>query len=324
MRLDVRLFGGEIVVRAWDRDAVRIRATHFSTDTIDAKAEGQAITVRARSRAGRAHAIDFQIDVPAWMAVSLSGTYLDARVEGTRAGVTAETVRGNVLVRGGEGNLRLKSVEGEVVLEGAKGRAELSAVNDIVRVTGFEGDLLVDTVTGSVKIEGVNARSATVSTVDGDIAWDAPLAPAGRYELATHDGDIDVTLPDASSASVGVRAFEGHVRSTFPVKLPEGGAARKRFTFTLGSGGPQLELETFTGTISLRRRAQQAVRSGREQSGQQGSNCRLRANCGGQSRQLPPRPLIPIDTSSTSRGEAATVPRRLRTRPRCAPGLRLP
>jgi len=256
MRLDVRLFGGEIVVQAWDRDAVRIRATHFSTDTIDAKAEGQAITVRARSRAGRPHAIDFRIDVPAWMAVSLIGTYLDVEVQGTKAGVTAETVRGDVVVRGGAGELRLKSVEGEVVLEGAKGRAELSAVNDIVRVTGFEGDLLVDTVNGSVKIQGVNARSAAVSTVSGDIAWDAPLAPSGRYELATHDGDIDVTLAETASAAVGVRAFEGHVRSTFPVKLPDGNAARKRFTFTLGGGGPQLELETFTGTISIRRAGQ--------------------------------------------------------------------
>jgi len=252
-RLDVRLFGGEVVVRAWDREAVRIRATHFSTDTIDVKTEGQVMAVRARSRGGRPHAIDFRIDVPAWMAVSLTGTYLDVRVEGTKAAVTAETVRGDVWVKGGEGELRLKSVEGEVALEGAKGRAELNAVNDIVRVTGFEGDLLVETVSGSVKIQGVNARSAVVSTVSGDIAWDAPLAASGRYELGTHDGDIDVTLPDAASATIGVRAFEGHVRSTYPVKLPEGNAARKRFSFTLGGGAAALELETFTGTISIRK-----------------------------------------------------------------------
>jgi len=259
-RLDVRLFGGEIVVRSWDRDAVRIRATHFSTDTIDVKAEGQAISLRARARTGRPHGIDFQIEVPAWMAVSLIGTYLDVRVEGTRAAVTAETVRGDVFVKGGEGELRLKSVEGVVTLEGARGRAELNAVNDLVRVSGFEGDLLAETVSGSIKVHGVSARSAVLSAVSGDIAWDAALAPSGRYELATHDGDIDITLPEGASAVVGVRAFEGHVRTTFPVKLPGGGAARKRFTFTLGSGGPRLELETFTGTVSIRRSGQQGAR----------------------------------------------------------------
>jgi hypothetical protein len=252
-RLDVRLFGGEIVVQAWERDEVRVRATHFSTDTIDLRAEGQAVSLRARSRAGRPHGIDFQIEIPAWMPVSVSGTYLDIRVEGTKAAVTAETVRGNVSLKGGEGALRLKSVEGEVALEGGRGRAELNAVNDVARVSGFEGDLLAETVSGSIKVEDVVARSAVLSTVSGDIAWDSPLDPSGRYELATHEGDIDVTLPDASRASVGVRAFEGHVRTTFPVTLPEGAAARKRFTFTLNGGGPQVELETFTGTISIRR-----------------------------------------------------------------------
>ena len=252
-RLDLRLFGGEVVVKAWDRDAVRVRATHFSTDTIEVKAEGELVAIRARSRVGAPHAIDFQIEVPAWMAVSLTGTYIDVRVEGTRAGVIAETVRGDVFVRGGEGQLRLKSVEGEVALEGATGRAELNAVNDVARVSGFEGDLLVETVSGTVKVQGGRPRTAVVSTVSGDIAWDAPLAAAGRYELATHGGDIDVALADGASAAVGVRAFEGHVRCALPVKLPEGGAARKRFTFTLGGGAARLELETFTGTISIRR-----------------------------------------------------------------------
>ena len=252
-RLDVRVFGGEIVVTAWAQDAVRIKATHFSTDTIDVKNEAQALTVRSRARAGKPHAIDFRIEVPAWMPVSLAGTYLDARVEGTRADVAVETVRGDVSVKGGDGQLRLKAVEGEVALEGGRGRAELSAVNDVALITGFDGELLVETVSGDVKVRDVNVRSAVVSAMSGDIAWSAPLAPSGRYELATHDGDIDLTLPAATNATVGVRAFEGDALTTFPVKLPQGDAARKRFTFTLGSGSAHLEVETFTGTISIRK-----------------------------------------------------------------------
>ena len=253
MRLDVRLFGGEIIVRAWDRDMVRVRATHFSTDTIDVRTEGPAVAVRARARSGTPHAIDFVIDVPDWMAVSLAGTYLDIRVDGTRADVSAETVRGDVRVTGGEGRLVLKSVEGEVVIERGRGRAEVRSVNNAVRVLGMEGDLVAETVSGSVKMQGVDGRSVVVSTMSGDISWDGPLAPSGRYQFATHDGDLDVTLPDTAAANVSVRSFDGEVHTTFPVKLPDGTSGRKRFGFALGNGGPVLELETFTGTISIRK-----------------------------------------------------------------------
>ena len=88
--LDVRLYAGQVVVRAWDRDAVRVRATHFSTDEIDLRKTGQAFAVRARARRGVPHGIDLEIDVPAWMAVDVAGTYLDVAVEGTAANVAAE------------------------------------------------------------------------------------------------------------------------------------------------------------------------------------------------------------------------------------------
>lgn len=251
-RLDVRLFGGEVVVQSWDRDVVRLRATHFATDRIDVRTEGGAVTVRARSRVGTSHAIDVRIDVPAWLPVSIAGTYLDIAVTGTRAPVVAETVRGDVRVSGGTGSVSLKSIEGEVVLEGAQGRAVLTAVNNDIRVNGLSGDLAADTVNGSVKMEGVRSRSVDVGTVGGDITWIGALADGGHYQFATHAGDIDVTLEAQPNAAVSVRSFEGHFRSTYPAALA-GSPPRKRFRFMLGSGAATLDLETFLGTISLRR-----------------------------------------------------------------------
>ena len=261
--LDLRLFGGEIAVRAWARDEVRIRATHFSTDEIDAAAQGQTITVRARARRGQPHAIDFTIDVPAWMPVAVAGTYLDVSVEGTAAAVTARTVRGDVRVAGGAGEIVLASTEGEVTLEGGHGRASLESVNSAVRANGFEGELVAESVSGTVKLRSVKSASVAASTVSGDIAWDGAVAAGGRYQLATHSGDIDLALPDAASATLAVRSFEGHVHSVLPVKLPDLPARRKRFTLTLGNGAARIELETFTGTVSL----QQETGSGLETQG---------------------------------------------------------
>jgi len=252
-RLDVRLYGGEVIVRAWDRNQVRVRATHFRTDEIDLRRIGQVVQFRAHSRVGSPHAIDVQIDVPVWMGVAIAGTYVDVSVSGTRATVKAETVRGDVAVKGGAGHIALKSIEGDVVLDGGEGRAELSAVNNGVRVTGWKGDLFAETVNGSVTLESVQSTSVEVGTVGGDIRWDGPMTSQGHYQFATHDGDIDVTLGERDNAAVSVRSFDGRFRSAFPVKVPDEPARSRRFTFVLGTGAARLDLETFLGTISLRR-----------------------------------------------------------------------
>jgi hypothetical protein len=250
MRLDARLFGGFIVVRAWDRDAVRVRASHFATDEIDVQPAGSEIQVRARTKAGAPHGIDLEISVPVWMPLTIAGPYVDVTASGTKAAVTVETVRGDIRLTGGSGAIQLSSIEGQVVLNGASGTARLRAVNNGIRVTGFTGTLQAQTVDGSVRLLEVDASSADVSTMSGDILWEGPLAADGRYQLVTHSGDIDVTLPAAASATVTIHALDGHVRSQFSQALRQD--PDNRSVVVLGSGRPRLDLESFNGIISLR------------------------------------------------------------------------
>jgi DUF4097 and DUF4098 domain-containing protein YvlB len=250
MRLDVRVFGGEVVVRAWERNEVRVRASHFSSDEIELQADGRAVQVRARTRAGAPHGIDLDIDVPSWMAIGVAGPYVDVVVNGIRADVTVETVRGDIRVQGGDGTIALSTIEGQVVLENARGHARLRAANDGIRVTGFEGALNAETVNGSVRLRQVAAPDVDVSTMGGDILWEGPLSVDGRYQLVTHSGDIDVTVSSSTSATIIVHAPDGHVHSQFPQPLradPD-----HRATLVLGSGRSQLGLESFNGIISLR------------------------------------------------------------------------
>ena len=252
-RLQVRLYGGEVVVRGWGRDEVRVRATVFQTDAIEIQNDAGLVRIGARSSHGVPHAIDLQIDVPAWMPVDIRGTYLTITMAGVGGEVTAETVRGDVRVRGGAGTVALSSVEGEIVLEGARGRATLSAVNNGIRVSDLVGDLVAETVSGAVRLQRIQGAAMSVGTGSGDISWDGLMSSQGRYQFATHSGDVDIDVPDRASAIVNVRPFEGRFRATFPLTLPDAAARGQRFTFALGTGAARLDLETFMGTISLRR-----------------------------------------------------------------------
>src|SRR6185295_13114011 len=89
-------------------------------------------------------------------------------------------------------------------------------------------------------------------TVNGNISYDGPIKDKGVYRLTTHNGMIAVALPERVNATLMVRTYNGSFRSTFPVKQDDQ-APRKRFTLTLGNGSAHLELESFGGTIALRR-----------------------------------------------------------------------
>src|SRR5260370_26762448 len=91
-KLDVNNFAGDVTVKVWDKDAVRVEATHSDRETVDIKQNEQVLTVRSRStRGGPPRSLDYTITVPKWMAISVSGTYADVTIEGVGGDVAVDT-----------------------------------------------------------------------------------------------------------------------------------------------------------------------------------------------------------------------------------------
>lgn len=249
-RLDLENFGGTIAVSAWGRNSIRIQAEHGRRTEIVVRRDGPAIEIDAQHSRGVPVAVDYRLTVPTWLPLKLSGTYTDISVEGTRSKIEAQTVKGDILVKGGAEFVALESVEGLVSVTGAIGRVEISAVNDDVRVDGVEGELVVEGVNGSVWLYGVKSGAVEASTVNGDIVYDGELRQGGRYEFATHNGDIALAVADKSDVTIAVATFNGNFESSFPISLSETKRG-KRFKFTIGDGGASADLESFQGTVYL-------------------------------------------------------------------------
>ena len=254
MRLDVDNFGGEIVVRAWNQNAVRVQATHSSRDRIDVGVGSSTVSVKAESRRGLAQMVEYQISAPTWMEMNLHGVSTDIEVDGAQAGVTAETVNGEVKVRGGSGQLSLKSVQGAVMLQNAKGHIDVYTVNEAVTLENVSGDVTAETVSGDISLEGIESASVEVSTVSGDVHYDGTIKDGGHYRFATHNGDVSVGVPERANVTVSVATFNGDFDSCFPVSVTN--TSKHRFSFTIGSGSARAELETFNGDIKLCRPGQ--------------------------------------------------------------------
>lgn len=249
-RLVVDAYGGDIDVRTWARNAVRVEADPTSRTTVQITSAAGAVSVRTEGRRGPPSAVDMKLTVPAWMALDLSGVYTDVKVTGIRAPVSVETVQGEVDVTGGEGLVSLRSVQGHIILRQARGRIDLHSVNEDVRVSDASGEIVAETVNGEIALERVDATSLDANTINGDVGYDGPIRNGGRYALSSHNGDVTLAVAEGANATVSVSTFDGDFESEFPVTLRETRKG-KRFSFTIGSGSAQVTLESFQGSVQL-------------------------------------------------------------------------
>lgn len=249
-RLSVNNFGGEVIVRAWDRDSVRVQARHSPRTRVAIRPGGSALAVSA---SGTPMSVDFEITVPVWMPIKIEGTYIYIAVEGTQADVAVETVRGDITIKGGSSFVTAKSIEGEVILENVRGRINANSTNQGITVNGATGEIVAETVNGHIALNNVESPSVDAASVNGNIKYDGSATANGRYRFSTHNGNISVGVPESASATFSVRTYNGSVRTDLQL---QGGETRRgqRAIYTLGSGSAEFELESFGGTIQLRRR----------------------------------------------------------------------
>jgi hypothetical protein len=249
-RLEVSSFAGEIAVKTWDRNAIRVQADPAGGARVQIDRAPTTVTVRTEGRRGPPRRVDLVITAPSWLPLDLSGVNTDVTVVGARGPVSVETVQGAVDVDGGNGLVSLKSVQGSVVLKGAKGRLEVHSVNEDVRISNSSGEVTAETVNGGITLRRVDATSVMASSVNGELVYDGTIRNGGRYAFSTHNGDITVTVAEGANATVSVSTFNGEFASEFPVTLTETRKG-KRFNFTIGSGSAQVTLESFQGSIEL-------------------------------------------------------------------------
>jgi hypothetical protein len=253
LRLSLENFAGDVVVRGWDRDAVRVQARHASRTRVSVRTTASAVVVAASGSQGPPGSVDYEINVPVWMPVKIDGTYAFVSVEGTQSEVAIETVRGDVTIKGGAGSVTGKSVEGDVVIEGTRGRVNANSVNQGVTVSGITGEILAESINGPITLTKNESDNIDVASVNGHVRYEGTPSARGRYRFTTHNGNVFVAVPETSNASFSVRTYNGTVNMNLPLKGSGDVARGRRVTYTLGTGAADFELESFGGTISIRR-----------------------------------------------------------------------
>ena len=256
--VDVGGLAVDVVVATWDRPEVRVRAyaehgryeTSYSAARVAVRVEPEGD--RRSGRIGDAH---IELTVPEGTRVRATTTAGDIEVADTRGEVELSANAGDVTVRGARGLAALKTLAGDVAATSMEGDVVASTGMGDVLLRGVAGDVRVTTVGGDVQLEGVAGRAITARSTSGDVAYAGVPHAAGRYELASHSGDVLLELPADARADLSVQTYNGALVTAFPIVVGGGVAASRprTFEFALGGGGARIRVETFSGDIVLRR-----------------------------------------------------------------------
>ncbi|MBA3885849.1 MAG: hypothetical protein H0X67_08960 [Acidobacteria bacterium] len=251
-RLRLNNNAGEIIVRGWDRAEVRVQARHSSSTNVRVRSTPAAISISASASRGMPGGVDYEISVPRWMPVDLGGMGAYIQVDDLDADVRAETLHGDVVLRGVSGAIVASSVQGEVSIERARGRIEANAVTRGVTISDATGDIVVESVSGGVRLSAIRSRNVDVSGISGGITFSGEFAADGSYRFMSHSGGITIVTPSLD-ATLTVRGYSGGFVSAFPgeqVGTPRRGQAA---THVIGTGQARVTLETFSGSVRIRR-----------------------------------------------------------------------
>ena len=251
-QLDLQNHRGTVTVSTWDRDELRLRADwEDGNRPIQIRQAGSTVRVRVRSDRGLRE-VDFDLTVPHGMSIAVQGMSVDVTIDGSRGNIAVQSVEGPVYVTGGRGNVAIQAVEGDVSVTRASGHIAVHSIDGHVTVRESDGTVEVEAVDGDVELIDIDSENIGVNVVDGDVTFRGFIHDGGRYFMSTHDGDLNIIIPDDSNARVSIATYDGELESDIPIEI-EGDISRKRFSFTLGTGRALVELSSFDGVIRLQK-----------------------------------------------------------------------
>jgi len=254
-RLAINNFAGEVILHAWDKDAVHVVARHQARTKVSIRPAAAGLSISASGSGGPQGSVDYEITAPAWMPVRIEGTFNFVTVDGVQSEVFVNTVRGDVIVKGGSGIVTAKSIEGEVQVEGARGKVNVSSVQEKIKITDTSGEITAESNNGGITMTGIDSKSVEASTVNGDIVFEGKILDGGHYSFGTHNGNLALGVPDNVNATFTIRTYQGSFTTDLPLQgiNPRDVDRGRRVTTTLGNGSADVNLETFGGSIRLRR-----------------------------------------------------------------------
>jgi DUF4097 and DUF4098 domain-containing protein YvlB len=256
-KVSIENMSGSVKVTGWDRAEVQVKGTlgegaELSFDgpekelQVEVEAEGNPMGIKS----------DLEVFVPAGASVSVEGFQATISVAGVTGSVSAETVNGSITQAGAAKDVALESVNGSIDVTKAGGRVKAEAVNGSVTVRDASGELEAAAVNGKVLVTGGSFDRAKLESVAGGVRFEAGLSARATLSVESVSGTVDLFLPATLGAEFSVSTFSGDIVNELgpAAEKTSKWTPGKELSFTSGSGGARVTVETLSGTVNIRKK----------------------------------------------------------------------
>lgn len=256
--VDVSNISGSVEVNGWSRSQVEVTGElGRNVEELIFKRDGDRITIKVKvpRNGGRGIESDLRIQVPQGSSLDVGTVSADIDVEDVRGEQSLNTVSGDISSEGGESDVSAQAVSGDVDINGQSKDAETSAntVSGDVTLFRVAGKATAESVSGDVIVDEGSFDRVDLSTVNGEILFQAELRNDGRLEAETVNGSVDLDLGDNVKGRFEVDTFNGDIDNCF------GGKPERTSKYTPGwewsfedsKGDARVSVSTLNGDVTI-------------------------------------------------------------------------
>ena len=246
---------GGTTVTVWEKDEIEVYAlkkTHWGEEELDKVdiivTTGTDFYVKTDYVKKFARvSVDLRISVPRNVTVSkVSSSNGNIYIEGTRGELTVSSSNGKVTLKGHTGDVTADTDNGKLHIRDVTGNVNAGNSNGKITIRNVTGEVWATSSNGDIVVEDAWAVRK-VKTSNGDIDIEFSSITADVITIKTRNGDIKVSVPADINATVEMRTSNGDLDfHGFNIQMKG-----VYYSGDLGSGGPEISVETHNGDIDL-------------------------------------------------------------------------
>lgn len=273
---------GNVDIKTWDKNEVKVVGElDDDAEGYDFEVDGRKVYFKVdmperrwgRYKNGKGSQLEFWL--PAANQLKFEGVNVNVKADGVQGGSMINTVNGDIEASKLSDKIKLETVNGDISAEDLKGKISIHTVNGEVKDRNSEGTLAIETVNGEINsktkatelaLNNVNGdmrivtgkvEDIEVSTVNGDLDIELELVSKGRFVYSSVGGDADILFSGKVSADFDIEAHAGGDIDNYitddKVKEAKYGPS-SRLRFKAGDGAADVEIDTVSGDIKLKKK----------------------------------------------------------------------
>ena len=266
-RIEIDNMNGSVEIQGWEGKGVEVSGVKFASSErvlealrIDVRNSPDSISIRTIHPPFHRSWANYRIRVPRQTTIervnSINGAIEVRNLDSGPLQRTAhlKTVNGSIDAENFLGSVDAETVNGRIELRDIGGAATMRGLNGRIEAERIAGACEAHSVNGPITILLERAGdSLKASTMNGGIDLTFREKPKDAIRASTTNGSITLRMPGDAAAHLRADTAHAPISTDFELyeHLHESTGWRNHVNGIIGNGGPEIELSTTNGRISV-------------------------------------------------------------------------